>query len=60
MVDVGRENRLGADKVLDDTEENLIIEIENIRLWQIRIKMAVQQVKYSDSIFLYSKFHHLI
>ena len=39
-----RENRIGSDKVLDQVEENLIMELENIRLWQFRFKMAIEQV----------------
>jgi hypothetical protein len=30
--------------VLDEVEENLILEMENIRLWQYRFKMAIEQV----------------
>jgi hypothetical protein len=29
--------------VLDEVEENLILEMENIRLWQYRFKMAIEQ-----------------
>ncbi|XP_023335756.1 tektin-3 [Eurytemora carolleeae] len=44
-----RENRIGADQVLDEVEQKLILEIENIRLWQIRIKIALDQVEFQET-----------
>jgi hypothetical protein len=32
-----------CEQVLDEVEENLILEMENIRLWQYRFKMATEQ-----------------
>ena len=39
-----REGRIGEDKVLDMVEESLIMEMENVRLWQMRLKTAIEQV----------------
>ena len=52
-----RESRIGSDKVLDQVEENLIMELENIRLWQFRFKMAIEQVIYTREFFLISIKH---
>ena len=39
-----REGRIGEDKVLDMVEESLMMEIENVRLSQTRLKTAIEQV----------------
>ena len=39
-----REGRIGDDKVLDTVEESLMMEMENVRLWQMRLKTAIEQV----------------
>ena len=39
-----REGRIGEDKVLDTVEESLMMEMENMRLWQMRLKTAIEQV----------------
>ena len=39
-----REGRIGEDKVLDTVEESLMMEMENVRLWQMRLKTAIEQV----------------
>ena len=55
-----RENRIGEDKVVDFVEESLVKELENVKMWQIRIKTALEQVQYQVQllfiIFLY--FYH--
>ena len=40
-----REARIGEDRVLDTVEESLIREMENVRLWQMRLKTAIEQVR---------------
>jgi len=44
-----REGRIGEDKVLDTVEENLILEMENVRLWQMRLKTAIEQIEFQQS-----------
>ena len=39
-----REDRIGEDKVVDLVEESLIRELENVKMWQIRFKTAIEQV----------------
>ena len=39
-----REGRIGEDKVLDTVEESLMMEMENVRLWQMRLKTSIEQV----------------
>ena len=39
-----REGRIGDDKVLDTVEESLMMEMENVRLWQMRLKTTIEQV----------------
>ena len=39
-----REGRIGDDKVLDTVEESLMMEMENVRLWQMWLKTAIEQV----------------
>ena len=55
-----RENRIGEDKVVDFVEESLVKELDNVKMWQIRIKTALEQVQYQVQllfiIFLY--FYH--
>ena len=40
-----REDRIGEERVHDLVEESLIMEMENMRLWQMRIKTTIQQVR---------------
>ena len=47
-----REGRIGEDKVLDTVEESLIMEMENVRLWQMRLKTAIEQVGECSHYFL--------
>lgn len=44
-----RASRIGPDQVLDEVEENLILEMENIRLWQHRFNMAVHQMEFQQA-----------
>ena len=43
-----REERIGQDKVVDLVEESLMTELNNVKMWQMRIKTAIEQV--SDPI----------
>ena len=47
-----REGRIGEDKVLDTVEESLMMEMENVRLWQMRLKTAIEQVGECRHYFL--------
>ena len=47
-----REGRIGEEKVLDTLEESLIMEMENVRLWQMRLKTAIEQVGECSHYFL--------
>ena len=40
-----REGRIREDKVLDTVEESLMMELDNVRIWQMRLKTAIEQVK---------------
>ena len=40
-----REDRIGEDKVVDLVEESLIRELENVKMWQMRFKTAIEQVR---------------
>merc|ERR1719410_2458637 len=44
-----REGRIGDDKVLDSVEESLIMEMENVKLWQMRMKSAIEQIEFQQS-----------
>ena len=39
-----REERIGQDKVVDLVEESLMMELNNVKIWQMRIKTAIEQV----------------
>ena len=39
-----REERIGQDKVVDLVEESLMTELNNVKIWQMRIKTAIEQV----------------
>ena len=43
-----RENRIGEDRVADIVEESLIKELENIKLWQTRLKTAIEQIEFQQ------------
>ena len=47
-----REGRIGEDKVLDTVEESLMMEMENVRLWQMKLKTAIEQVGECRDYFL--------
>ena len=40
-----REERIGQDKVTDLVEESLVMELSNVKVWQMRIKTAIEQVR---------------
>ena len=42
-----REERIGQDKVTDLVEESLVMELSNVKVWQMRIKTAIEQVRES-------------
>ena len=39
-----REERIGQDKVVDLVEESLVAELHNVKIWQMRLKTAIEQV----------------
>merc|ERR1719270_1950313 len=43
-----REDRIGEDKVVDLVEESLIRELENVKMWQMRFKTAIEQVEFQQ------------
>ena len=43
-----REERIGQDKVTDLVEESLVMELNNVKIWQMRIKTAIEQVGEQD------------
>ena len=40
-----REERIGQDKVVDLVEESLVAELNNVKIWQMRLKTAIEQVR---------------
>ena len=43
-----RENRIGEDKVVDIVEESLVKELENVKMWQMRFKTAIEQITFQQ------------
>lgn len=43
-----REERIGQDKVTDLVEESLVMELNNVKIWQMRIKTAVEQIEFQE------------
>ena len=43
-----REDRIGEDKVVDIVEESLVRELENVKMWQMRFKTAIDQISFQQ------------
>lgn len=43
-----REDRIGEDKVVDIVEESLVKELENVKMWQMRFKTAIDQISFQE------------
>ena len=43
-----REERIGQDKIADLVEESLVTELNNVKIWQMRIKTAIEQIEFQE------------